>query len=83
MIGQLYWVMKRSKKKSEKIEVDTSIRSYFNDAEKIIHGKYLEKAVDEKEELKEIDQQYNFFAYFWANKWRSDARENWFLFWWW
>ena len=60
LIGQLERVIEKSKKPKEKFEVDKSINDFFNDAEEILHGRYLEDMEDEKEELKETQSQYNF-----------------------
>ena len=59
-IGKLEKVIEKFEKKNEKFEVDTSISTYFNDAEEILDRNYLEKIENEKEELKEIEREYNF-----------------------
>ena len=60
LISELEKIIEKSEKKNEEFEVDTSINSYFNDAEEILDRNYLEKIENEKEELKEIEREYNF-----------------------
>ena len=64
MIGQLERVIGKSEKKGEKFEVNTSKSIKFNEAEEILDGKYLEKIEDEEEDLKEIEEEYNFLHIF-------------------
>ena len=60
LIGQLESVIAKSEKPKEKFEVNKSINDFFNDAEEILDGRYLEDMEDEKEELKETESEYNF-----------------------
>ena len=54
------WKIEKSEKKNENFKVDTSLSSYFKEAEEILDRNYLEKIENEKEELKEIEREYNF-----------------------
>ena len=64
IIGQLEYEIEKSKKRTEKIEVDTSLSTCFNGAEEILDRKYLEKIDDEKDEFKEIEEEHNFVHIF-------------------
>lgn len=63
MIGRLEQIIEKSEKR-EKFEVHTFISTYFNDAEGILDGKYLANIEDKKEELKEREEEYNFWHIF-------------------
>ena len=57
-------VIEKSQKPKEKFEVNDSISEYFNDAEEFLNGRYLEEMENEKEELKEIENEYIFSLIF-------------------